>query len=165
MLRGFKALKHLFITVDGRPPIIGNSYGGFPGSWTKDTVSGDAKVSASTYWKRFKLTAKEATREQKWEKTAQGIYMCIYIYLNPVQAHEYETRINMENKRFAVREPRLTGIVRKIVKALTGIVFEKEVQIVAMQVFKEYDEEQRIEIFTGIPKDWEGIEYDLQKAE
>lgn len=162
MLKGFQAKKCLFFTVDGKPVAGGNFFG--TGPERKSTTPLGERYG--NYWKMVNHIAKQAMLEQDWETTDEAIYMCVYIYVPPSPKTGIKAKAECyENKRFAMNYPQMMGYVHRLAKVLVGTVYKKEVQIVALQVFKEYDREPRAEVFIGIPADWEGIENDLSRAE
>lgn len=152
----FFAEKQLIFAVGGRPLSRGNPMG--------HGVSG----GVNEFRQLIRLAVKMAMAEQGWVKTDKAVYMAITIYLAPSAASRLHYKPNVaklkNDKEFAIKSPNIERIATLVINALTGLVYDKSKQVVALTVMKKYAKHPRVEVLVGEPSDFRELTNDLRNV-
>lgn len=157
MLKSFRAKECLFFIIAGVAP----------SGYQKELPHMEQRNIVTQFRNLIRLTAKLAMVEQKWTKTDKPVFVTMKLIVSPPRTMRKEERLDILN-RANEKPPNTLHLISRaawmVLKTLVGIVYEKEKQIVATQMIKEYGEDERIEVFVGTVENMEDAKYDLQKA-
>ncbi len=149
----FLSEKQLSFSVSGRPLCQGNPNGSAIGT------------GADAYAALVRMACKYAMAAQNWECTAEPLYLVVTVCLGPGKVQiKHLQRSMLKGEILAARRPDVTRLSKVIIKALKGLAFEKETQIVGLLVVKQYAKEQKVGILLGAPKNYRELTYDLRNA-
>lgn len=119
-----------------------------------------------------KTYAKMACLEQGFQKKSNGepIYIFVVVRvgfgaLNPRWSkHKEFIRRAKDGKELPVREPNTQRIMGYIQKALKGIAYSKDNQVVASCIIKRYEQVEGIEVLIGAPRNLKELYHDVRNA-
>lgn len=142
------------ITIPGRPLTSGKPQ------------NGDCFRGRDAYINLIKLSTKMAMKEWGWEKTTDPIFVVIGIYfgIHDKNMSKKQIREKCASQCVANKTPLAVKFTDNVVKALKGIAYVYESQIVGILTIKKYDLRERVEILIGKPSNLKEFEHDIRNA-
>lgn len=167
MPKRYLSSNQLVFCVSGRPLC-----GGKAGIAMSGEIGEDGKIKRGlqggrgVYANLIRLSAKMAMAEQGWRITDKGVYVIITIYLGlgSLARTPAEKKRAFNNEIPACREPAARRIAEIIIRDLTGLVYEKEAQVVGILVVKKYDRDERVDVLVGTVGNFKELVNDLRNA-
>lgn len=164
MTRRILSEKTLEFVIPGRP-----LQGGAPRNRVKLKEEGvHDKLGAEGYINLIKMIAKAAMAMQKWEilKTKPVyILITVYLYRHDTNYTRPETQMAIKKGTYLpMQKPDINRIMVLVVKALKGLVWANNKQLVGFLVTKKYSKEEGVEVLVGSPNTWRELNHDLRNA-
>lgn len=120
------------------------------------------------YINLIRMVAKAAVVAQKWEIGAnEPVYVVVTIYLDRHNTTFIKPEIRKMIKRgtlLPIQRPDVNRISELVIKALKGIVWANNKQLVGLLVTKKYNQEEGVEVLVGNPKTWRELNHDLRNS-
>lgn len=164
MTRRILSEQTLEFVVPGRP-----LQGGAPRNRVQLKEEGvHDKLGAEGYMNLIKMIAKVAMATQKWEMLkTEPVYILITVYLcrhDTGYTRPETQRAIKKGTYLPIQKPDVNRIMTLVIKALKGLAWANNKQLVGLLVTKKYSKDEGVEVLVGSPKTWRELNHDLRNA-